>query len=37
MPDVSMDIFSDMERTSFENPSARKEYIMAAVRVMVTK
>ena len=37
MPVVSIDIFSVMARMSGENPSARKEYISAAVRVSVTK
>ena len=37
IPEVSMDIFSVMARISGENPSARKEYINAAVRVSVTK
>ena len=37
MPVVSIDIFSVMARMSGENPSVRKEYISAAVRVSVTK
>ena len=37
IPEVSMDISSVMARISGENPSARKEYINAAVRVSVTK
>lgn len=37
IPEVSMDIFCDIDIISDESPNARNEYIKAAARGMVTK